>query len=212
MAAFKTIAVFGGGFDPIHIAHEAILTALAKLPEVEKTLLIPYYQSTFDKDVHSSAKHRLNMALLTAKNFQNVFVDEREAKVQTPSYTIDTLQSLKKDYPEHALLLILSTESLANFVRWKDWRTILRLTNIAVFKRRSFPSVTSIPTAHHCREIDELWQKQCGRIAQLPTTIPDVSSTIIRKAIQDNQPFSHWLNPSVHAYLEAHDLYRGPTK
>ena len=91
-AQAKRIGVFGGAFDPPHLAHMALVkTAVADL-QLDELRVIPTGQAWHKPRALSPAHHRLAMAQLAFADLPNVLVDPRETQRVGPSYTVDTLR------------------------------------------------------------------------------------------------------------------------
>ncbi len=127
-----TIAVLGASFDPSHNGHLTIAENVLKSQKADKVILMPVNIHPFAKKL-SNASHRLAMAKLLAGN--NIEVSDLEIKRGKISYTIDTLNELKKLYPEDHFSWIIGSDQLEKFSKWKSWQYIVNDFGIIVAPR-----------------------------------------------------------------------------
>ena len=107
---------------------------------VDEVLLIVNRQNPLKENpTVASEKERIEMARLVAKKCSKVRVSDIEMKLPLPSCTIDTLTLLKQLYPEHNFKLIIGSDSLINFNRWKESDRILKEFGLIVYPRPGFP-------------------------------------------------------------------------
>ena len=121
----------------------------------------------------------------TAGGFPKVKVDDIELNMPEPHYTILTLDALREREPENSFTLTVGADNLADIRRWRDYRRILKDYGIAVFPRTGF-DLEEIKS-------DLLSEDPSFRITLLEAEMVDISSTIIRNAIDAGQDMSDWL-------------------
>ncbi|MDC9724459.1 MAG: nicotinate-nucleotide adenylyltransferase [Gammaproteobacteria bacterium] len=187
-----SIGIFGGTFDPIHFGHlRPALDVLEQL-DLERIHLIPSANPPHREQPQATAEQRLTMLHLAVKNSAQFVVDDRELHREGPSYTFDTLLSLREEFPESPLYLMLGTDAFAYIQTWHRWDELLDLAHLVVMER---PDETAeIPT-----EIEGWYQqhlaiegesnKLAGKIWPVKVTQLAISATDIRAKI------SQGLNP-----------------
>ena len=129
------IAILGGSFDPPHKGHTAIANRLLKIYHFDEIWLMPCYQHPFNKNL-SAPEKRFEMT----KYLENgrVKVSDYEIRKKTISYTINTLRSLTKKYPQDRFYWIIGTDQADSFTKWKDWKEIVNNFKLIVVPRAGF--------------------------------------------------------------------------
>ena len=122
------IAVYGGSFNPPHIAHAWVVSWLLWTKKVDQVWLIPVYHHAFEGMQEKklvSFEERLDWCRVFAAQISpNVIVSDIEASLSIPSYTIDTLEELSKRHPDHQFQLCIGSDIVPQLPKWKDWHRI----------------------------------------------------------------------------------------
>ena len=185
--------MFGGTFDPPHIAH-VVLAAEAihqlKLDELLVTVAGVPWQKVGTRSV-SSADARFEMAQKAFAPVDRATVSDIELRRQGNSYTIDTLESLAG--PNTELFLLLGSDAAAGLDTWERHEDLATVATIAVFPRRG-------------AEEDKPPSQFSWVDLQLPGL--EVSSTDIRRRRAEGEPISGLTPPFVEEKIVALDLYR----
>jgi len=121
-------------------------------------------------------------------------LDLREMNRPGPSYTIDTIRSIKSDRINSTLFLLVGADSYIDFPRWKDASTIRSLTQLVVYQRDT-----------HSGQHSE-FELQHGDILLNGAPLLG-SSTEIRETRAKNNRIDQWVTPEVAAYIKANELY-----
>ena len=121
-------AVYGGSFNPPHIAHAMIISWLLWSGRAEQVLIVPVFRYAFE-GVHEKKLQPFDLRLAWAKSafsqFQpHVEILDIERHLPSPSYTIDTLNVLQKKRPNDDLFLVLGADSRSSLHAWKGWEEI----------------------------------------------------------------------------------------
>ncbi|MGN6367982.1 MAG: nicotinate (nicotinamide) nucleotide adenylyltransferase [Phycisphaerae bacterium] len=142
--------IYGGTFDPIHHAH--LLTALRarEILHADKVLFIPAHISPHKTHRRSaSAEHRLNMLHLALADHAYFLADARELdrgeRTGTPSYTIDTIESLRAENPADTYTLLLGADQLPALHTWHRIGELVDLIDLAVLGRPTPPNLPYPP-------------------------------------------------------------------
>ncbi len=184
----KKIGFYGGTFDPIHFGHLFLALQLAEYHRLDKVLICPAFCSPFKKD-HSptaSAEHRLEMVRLAVQDISCMEVLSLEAEKQKISYTIDTIRSL----PPARYHLLLSEESAASFMEWKEAEELARLAPPLIGCRKGAP-----PTSSFLKK------------GFTPTKSMEISSTEIRERLKNKLYCGHLVPAKALDYIERYRLY-----
>ena len=181
------IYFFGGSFDPPHKAHKLIYKHCLNL--CDKFIFFPARCSPGKLGSKIDSQDRLRMLdlLIDKKDKDKVLIDNFElTNNHQESFTIDTIYYLKKKFKNSSISMIVGYDQYKNLNNWKDYNKILELVNIICFKRGKF-----IPN-----NIDLIDFNQ------------DISSSIIRKKIKNNDILDDFLNKSVYDYIVNNNLYK----
>ena len=219
------IGILGGTFDPPHKAHLEIAEYLLDSIPLEKILFIPCYLPSLKQSAHASAQHRFNMVEIMISGNSKLHLDNRELVKKTPSYTINTLLSIRQEIGNiKPLCFIMGLDAFNDFLKWKDWQGILKLCHIIVINRSGYtinqePDFTQFLKIkmHKSNTKEELLGAPGGKILfytlAIKNTSLDISSTAIRREILkklhkkiENNPSAN-LSPGVLEYIITHELY-----
>lgn len=193
------IGVFGGAFDPPHIAHAALAqVAIAQL-QLDVLFVIPTGEAWHKSRSLTPAAHRLEMARLTFDGLDRVVIDPRETLRSGPSYTIDTLLELRTEFPQAQLFLVLGEDQAQALGSWHRFREIPEFATICVAARADFTRAGGIFNAL-LSEIPGL------RVLEMPPM--EVSATDIRLRLAQRQPVAPLVFEPVARYIAQHHLYQ----
>jgi len=128
----KLIGINGGTFDPIHYGHLRPALEVQQQLGLDQVLFVPCYQPVHRVLPQASAEQRSTMIELAIENQPSFKLEKTEIERGGPSYMVDTLASLKQRKPETSLVLMMGTDTFAQFHRWHDWQGILQLANLAI--------------------------------------------------------------------------------
>lgn len=198
MPEARRIGVFGGAFDPPHLAHRALLeTALSEL-KLDVLHVLPTGDAWHKPRQLTDAKHRLAMVRLAFGDVQGICIDSREITRAGPSYTIDTLREIAAEAPGSELFLIMGADQAAALTSWREWQAIVQLAIICV-AIRAHPSNTN-----DLFEAEKLFPE---RFLHLGLPALHVSATQIRSNIANGQPVQTLVSEPVARYIADHHLY-----
>jgi len=233
----KPIGIFGGTFDPIHYGHLRAALELQQILDLAEVRFIPCQTPVHKQTVFASAEHRLAMLKLATKGINNFVVDPREVYRDTPSYMIETLQSLKQDFPDTPLLLIMGNDAFSQLPTWQEWQSLLDYCHILVVLRPGYrlnldAQMQNYYDEHVLTDASELElfpspagksggteqfpSPACGRgvrgegkggIYVQTVTALDISATMIRAQISANLNPKFLLPDPVLAYIVGQNLY-----
>jgi nicotinate-nucleotide adenylyltransferase len=194
------MGVFGGAFDPPHVAHVALAQAAVEQLQLDGLLIFPTGQAWHKAQTLSAPEHRLAMARIAFADVPRTVIDERELRRPGPTYTIDTLRELKTEQPDAQLFLVMGEDQSASLTRWHDWESILQLAVICVAAR---------PTAmgqDGGRPLQTLPLQAQSRQLRLPS-MPG-SATEVRAQVAAGAGIAHLVPPGVARYIDQHNLYQ----
>lgn len=188
------IGILGGSFNPIHIGHCILASYISQfVPSIDEVWLCVSPQNPLKGSADPTYdNHRLEMAKLAIASCRNLKVCDIEFSLPRPSYSIDTLNRLKADYPDHQFRMIVGSDNWVNFHKWKDYQTILKDFGLLVYPRPGYPIVPD---------------ENPGNVEFIDAPQFEISSTFIRKAIQSGSDVRFLLPDSVRHYITQNQLY-----
>ncbi|MBX6380409.1 nicotinate-nucleotide adenylyltransferase [Thermoflavifilum aggregans] len=188
------IGLFFGSFNPIHHGHLIIASYLAYETDLDKVWLVVSPQNPF-KPAGSllNEYQRLHLAQLAVEGDPRLEASAVEFSLPKPSYTADTLAYLFEKYPHHQFALIMGSDSLQNFPRWKNAGWIQAHVGFYIYPRAGFPV-----------KPDDLPPQ--GQIVQAP--LLDISASLIRRRIREGKPIRYLVPDSVAREIENSHYYR----
>ena len=204
----QVIGINGGTFDPVHFGHLRPALEVTEALALSQMRFVPVYQPVHRGQPGQSAQHRCRMVELAIERQPLFCLDRREVDRGGPSYMVDTLASLKTDFPDAALVLMMGMDAFAHFPHWHDWSGILALANLVVTHRpgQALPEDGEAEALLEARQVDCLTQPQ-GQILNLGVTQLAISATQIRQCLATQQSADFLLPESVADYIETHQLY-----
>ena len=205
----ENIGLFGGGFDPVHRAHIQMAKMAADQLRLDSVRWI-LAGNPAHKEIHTSAKHRLNMLKIALKNLKDerMVIDQRELSknISKTSYTCETIKSLMKDFPEKRFFWILGEDQLLKFKTWKNWKWLLRNLVLALC-RRPENGIRTKEILDYLNERIRSLEEYGGKIIVLDKSPENISSSCIRDLISKRQNPSKILDQSVYEYAKKNKLY-----
>jgi nicotinate-nucleotide adenylyltransferase len=184
------VAVYGGSFNPPHVAHVLTVAFVRVFQEVDRVLCVPVFEHPFDKDL-APFEHRVRLAELAFERLSAVSVSRLEAELGRPSYTLATLERLASDHPDWQLRLVVGSDVLCERDKWHAFDEIEKLAPPIVLGRVGYPH----PDAP-------------------PPVLPEVSSTRVRELLASasseaiEAELGALVPPRVLAYIRERGLYR----
>lgn len=203
------IGILGGTFDPIHYGHLRAAIEAIEVLGLAELRLIPAAQPPHRSSPQATSSQRLAMAKLAIHGLPGLRVDERELQQPRLSYTVYTLESLRKEFPVTPLCLLIGADQFASFETWHRWRELPDLAHIVVMSRPGIAPVTwpAWASGRECKDYRVLLAAPAGRLAFLPVSPQDISATRIRAAVARGESVEGLLPEAVLEYIEANHLY-----
>lgn len=200
----KRIGVFGGSFDPIHYGHLLMAEQCREFAELDSVVFIPAAQSPLKRDAPiAQSRQRMEMLRLATSGHDAFGLDTCELDRSGPSFTILTLQELSEKSPADELFLIVGSDSIKDFGRWREPEKILDLALPLIVTRPGQPV-----------DIDVLRQyaspARWTKIAQGQVRAPlvEISSSDMRRRIADGRSIRYMTPRAVEAYIYAQGVYQ----
>jgi nicotinate-nucleotide adenylyltransferase len=199
------LGVFGGTFDPIHIAHLAVAEEAAETLGLERVLFVPAGIPPHKPDrLITDKAHRLAMVELAIAGNDRFATDRRELDRPGRSYTVDTLEGLRRETASE-LVLIVSADSFLQLMSWRDPRRILEIARMAVAPRDGYPTAGPGFLAADMPDLAE-------RVTFLDGPHLHLSASELRARSAAGRSLRYLVPDAVAAYIGDHALYTDHTR
>lgn len=187
------IGIFSGSFDPVHCGHAMVANYLGQCSDLDRIWLLPSPLNPLkSKMPPADFFHRYEMCKIIASKCKNVEVSDFEKNLPLPSYTYHTLVELKKAHPDHEFVLIIGSDNWINFDKWRDYKKILSEFEVMIYPRPGF-------------DIEKPLLPRVNLKNETPTAF--ISSTFLRKSIQEDLNLNYMIDPDVMRYIKNNNLY-----
>ncbi|MCA8997476.1 MAG: nicotinate-nucleotide adenylyltransferase [Planctomycetaceae bacterium] len=195
------LGIFGGTFDPIHWGHLILAETCREELGLDEVWFMPAALNPHKQGRSiSSAKDRLEMVRFAIAGNPHFRVSNLEIKRQGPSYTVDTLRTIREGRLDEDFFLMIGQDSVADFPRWKEPDEILRLATLAVVNRgRERPDLDAFAK--------QLGEEALDRVVEVEMPAIDISATDIRRRAQEGRSLRYRMPRSVELYLLQNQLY-----
>jgi len=195
----RALGIYGGTFDPVHAGHIEIAEIAYAQNELDKVLLIPANNPWLKTGVKvSEFVHRHRMLEIATWGRTGLEVSDIEGRRPGPTYTIDTVHQLQRNYSEGELVLILGEDAVEALPRWHRVDELLKLCRVSVYRRRS---------ANTTGNAEAIISSLGGHMTWLKGPRLDISSTELRSLIADGVDPLERLPKGVYPYLQTEGLY-----
>jgi len=193
------IGVFGGTFDPVHNGHALPVEAAAKKFDLHRVIYVPARLSPHKDIAPTDARHRVAMLALALQGRPDWSIDLEELDREPPSFTIDTLRAIAARSPNDELWLLMGTDVLAGFARWREPQEILRLARVAAFEREPY-----VGKAVHVPEVPGL----ADRLSVFDAGSVRIRATELRDALATGRSIAGKVPEPVAEYMTKQGLYK----
>lgn len=208
----RKLGLFGGTFNPVHNGHLRLALEACETLGLEQVRLLPCHQpphrATPDVDSHQRAE----MLRLAITSCPRLVLDERELQRSGPSYTVDSLRSLREEQgPEVSLVWIMGSDAFAGLESWHHWRELLDWGHLVVIARPGSELPTEGAVAQwledHQAQPDALEAHPSGAIVVRTLRLLPISATEIRALIGGGRSPQFLLPDAVWNYINERGLY-----
>jgi nicotinate-nucleotide adenylyltransferase len=184
----KPIGVFGGTFDPIHYGHLRSAFEMLQALSFEQVRFVPCGDPPHRGVTYASAAQRMRLVELALAGQDGFVADDRELRRDGPSYTVDTLHSLREEFADRSLGLVVGMDAFLGLTDWHRWDEILDLAHIVVAHRPGWKApdigvLGELVTEHGTHRVLDLHKKTHGYVHIHAVTQLEIASTEIRELV-----------------------------
>jgi nicotinate-nucleotide adenylyltransferase len=206
------IGILGGTFDPVHFGH--LRTALDVCEELvlEQVRLIPCHLPPHRGPPVASSGQRVKMLEAAVQDYPVFVVDRRETGREGPSYTFDTLTSLRAESGAKGLCLLTGMDAFLGLTTWHRWRELIKLCHVVVMTRpgvevRAQGELADFVSRHRVDDVGELRHRTAGGLLFQPVTRLEISATDIRKRLAEGRSAGFLVPEAVQKIIYREALY-----
>ncbi|MCG6186479.1 nicotinate (nicotinamide) nucleotide adenylyltransferase [Maribellus maritimus] len=188
------IGLYFGTYNPIHIGHLAIANYMVEFTEIDQLWFVVSPHNPHKKKTNLLDDYqRLEMVHRAVDEDDRFRVSNIEFTLPKPSYTVDTLAYLHDKHPEYDFKILMGSDNLENFHKWKNYEAIIENHGVIVYPRPGFDKTEYNPHPN---------------IQLTNAPLMDISSTFIRSAVRDGKDVRHYLPHKTWEYLEEMNFYK----
>lgn len=197
------IGIFGGTFDPVHYGHIKPALSVKQVLNLSQLRFIPNRIPPHRADPWLSVEQRLLLLKAALSDYPDIIIDECELSRDGPSYMVDTLRSIKQDFPGEGLCLIIGMDAFFGIASWFEWRSLFELCHLVVTGRPGFAQdslESHFDSADYgfiarriTTDVNALSAQETGKILLQSVPQLDISSTQIRDNLHDEKRLSQWM-------------------
>lgn len=216
MTASPPLGILGGTFDPVHHGHLRLARECLERLHLDEVRLVPVHTPPHRAAPAASPAQRLAMLELAVGAERGLTVDRRELDRGGSSYTVDTLEPLRREAGSRPLCLIMGLDAFRGINRWRRWTALLDCAHIIVVDRPGNEprfeerEIAELFARHAAAGAEALRAAPAGLILKLDAPLLDISASYIRELFAAGRD-PRWLLPDgVIEYIRREGLYRGP--
>lgn len=185
--------IFSGSFNPIHVGHLALANYLCEYEGLDEVWFMVSPQNPLKNQSDLWPDHfRLHLVKAATKDYAKFIASDFEFHLPKPSYSINTLNKLTESYPDREFHLIIGSDNWNLFDKWYKADEIIANYHLIVYPRPGYEIVNSnsLPATVH--------------LTKAP--VFDISSTFIRKALEEKRDIRYFLHPEVYKNIMEQEL------
>ena len=210
----RPIGIFGGTFDPIHYGHLRSAFEMLQALDFDHVRFIPCSDPPHRGVTYATAELRYRLVRLAIDNQDGFVADDRELRREGLSYTVDTLISLREEFPERSLGLIVGMDAFLGLPGWHRWDEILDIAHIVVAHRPGWKApdlgvLGELISDHGTHRVGDLHTATAGRVHIHAVTQLEISSTEIRDLVAAGRDPRFLMPDAVRDEILNSEIYKG---
>jgi len=190
------LGVFGGTFDPIHLGHLRAAENALECLGLDRIAFIPAGTPPHRPDPISSALDRYAMTALATAGHPRFAVSDLELRREGPSYTVDTVASLRRENPDDQVFVIVGSDTFPEMATWRERERLMSLCTVAVVARPGEGSETAGSL------------EPSSGVARVEGPGLAISASAIRRRVRQKRSVRYLVPEAVADYIAKRALYR----
>ena len=189
------IGLYFGTYNPIHIGHLAIANYMVEFTAIDQLWFVVSPQNPHkEKKNLLDDYQRLEMVHRAVEGDDRMRASNIEFNLPKPSYTVETLAYLKDQHPNYDFVILMGSDNLESFHKWKNYETILENYGVVVYPRPGFDR-TKVEVHKNITIAED-------------APLMEISASFIRSAIRQGKDMRHFLPQKTWEYLEEMNFYK----
>ena len=190
------IGLYFGTFNPIHVGHLIIANHMVENSDLDELWMVVTPHNPFKKKKSLlDNRHRFELVYIATEDYPKIKPSDIEFNLPQPNYTVHTLAHISDQFPSHNFSLIMGEDNLKSFHKWKNSEVILKRHHVYVYPRITEGKI-------------ENQFKNHPKIHKIAAPIVEISSTMIRKGIEEGKNVQALMPESVWDYVDKMNFYR----
>lgn len=214
----QRIGMFGGSFDPPHLGHEHIAIEAIRRLELKRLCIVPARQSPFKTEHSGASKHRLSMSDIMVGSIRRRLEDEHvscdvvlrkdEVERRGRSFSWLTVKTLRQEFPNARLFLIIGEDNLPGFPRWQKWRKILSCADLIVAPREAQEDTPRPVLPRVQNRLPHELEDYADSVHFIDSPVLPAASSNLRDLLSAGKSVEGMLNPEVYEYIRSNSVYQ----
>ena len=188
------IGLFFGSFNPVHCGHMILAGYMSEFTDLEQVwFIVSPHNPLKVKDSLLQDYHRMSLVKIAIGDNRKLKASDIEFKLPRPSFTINTLTYLFEKFPKNQFVLILGSDNLESFHKWKNYTEILEQVELYIYPRKGSDG-------------GELINHQ--KVKTISAPLMEISSSFIRDSIKNKKDVRYMMPEKVWEYMDEMNFYR----
>ncbi|UCE89704.1 MAG: nicotinate-nucleotide adenylyltransferase [Pseudomonadota bacterium] len=209
------IGILGGTFDPVHFGHLRPALEIREQLQLDEVRLVVSARPPHREPPVASALQRLAMLRAAVQGVDALRVDDREMRRAGPSYSVDTLESLRGALGAEPLALIIGMDAFLGLDTWHEWQRIPTLAHLVVTHRPGWSlqqlggssALLQLVSERAVEDTGMLHHSPAGYLVFQPVTQLEISATRIRTLVRARKDIHYLVPEHVHQLIKAQAIY-----
>ena len=199
----KTVGLYFGTFNPIHVGHLVIANHMVQHANLDELWFVVSPQNPLKPKASLLADyHRLALVRIAVDNNLRLKASNVEFDLAQPSYTIHTLAALSEKYPDYQFTIIMGEDNLNTLPKWKNYEEILANYSILVYPRVESDENLSVNNEGRSDLLDH------PKVMMIDAPLMKISASFIRKSVKTGKDVRYLLTEPVLKYVDEMNFYK----
>ncbi|VFB15828.1 Nicotinate-nucleotide adenylyltransferase [Urinicoccus massiliensis] len=202
----KRYGIMGGSFNPIHMGHLMMSEYVRVELDLDEIIFIPTGNPPHKQKGLLDARDRLDMVKMAIRDNPHFSVSDMEIRRRGISYSVDTVQALKKAYPQDEFYFLIGLDILPDLRGWERFDELAKELEFALAIRPGFDSMNKEKMVWEINTLKEQFQAE---IVVVETPLYEISSTDIRRRIREGKSIRYLVKEEIRQRIQENGYYKG---